>query len=965
VYGRKWGLVGIVMAVLMAVVALGLPHAVMADSDSQPTPPPVLPYGVEPQGHLPGMVQGPDGHWLRVAPDGKKHLAMNAATSGGPDDFGYTWETTTYAWIDATDGTDAGLSGWSWGNGTDAITLPFSFKFYEHTYNSLYIAAAGYVAFDLQNWDSQFEIPSQSPPNNLIAPYATPLEIASSGPAGRVYYKSGGTAPNRFFVVEWYQVPDDQTSGNVYTFEVVLYENGDIVFQYQGMQDSGNGHYWCGSAGIEDDMGLSGLANVPFCDGFPAAGTAVRFYRPDPAARVKAFPLYQGQFSQPGETKTFTISVRNTGEVGADVYEIAVNSNWPVTFYQSDGSTPLTDTDNDGAVDTGEITEGATINIVASVAVPADATVGASNTAAITLKSSLDTTKSKTVRVQAAVPAPFVQAFTVWGNPNLYFARPNGQQVVQLAGVGGWRDGSVIVQTPAGFFSAWSSCDENAQGVSVCEIAYKVLDHEGSPLSNVLKLVNHSTSTVNVYDGLPALAVAPNGRVGLVWPSWQSDGNGNTIIKGYFAEVDAQTGHLEVGPVEVTSVSAANEGIGAFHITATADNHFILAWLKNTYSTYVSGEVKYAVFALNGTLVKAPTSLGAGIGLAMGMASRYEALLAYSPDWDSNITLLVLDHNGNVVQSGITIPDTVSAWPNDLLLLPNGRTAIAWSKWDANTQTSTIQVAVLDDSYGVAVGPLAFAHPAAVEGNENAALTTDLDGHIILTWADGWDLQRSLYYALVDSTGNVLTPPSVFWSGDVQSIGTSWGGQSVTTYLTFGDVSYTHWAATWIERLYNSGITSGCGVGQYCPGNPVTRAQMAVFLERGIHGSDYQPSDVAHSSFGDVTDTYWAKNWIEALSNDGITSGCGNGNYCPNDVVTRAQMAVFLLRAEHGADYQPPHVAQSSFGDVADGYWAKDWIEQLAAEGITSGCGNGNYCPNNAVTRAEMAVFLVRTFGLP
>ena len=74
-------------------------------------------------------------------------------------------------------------------------------------------------------------------------------------------------------------------------------------------------------------------------------------------------------------------------------------------------------------------------------------------------------------------------------------------------------------------------------------------------------------------------------------------------------------------------------------------------------------------------------------------------------------------------------------------------------------------------------------------------------------------------------------------------------------------------------------------------------------------------------------------------------------------------MAVFLLRARHGADYSPPP-AVGVFNDVDLSYWAVRWIEQLAAEGITSGCGNNNFCPENPVTRAQMAVFLVRTFGL-
>jgi hypothetical protein len=184
---------------------------------------------------------------------------------------------------------------------------------------------------------------------------------------------------------------------------------------------------------------------------------------------------------------------------------------------------------------------------------------------------------------------------------------------------------------------------------------------------------------------------------------------------------------------------------------------------------------------------------------------------------------------------------------------------------------------------------------------------------------------------------------------------------------TFTDVLMSHWAWRYIESLYNAGITSGCGNGNYCPETSVTRAQMAVFLERGIHGSSYTPPAVGGSTgFSDVPPNYWAGAWIKQLAADGITSGCGNGNYCPESPVTRAQMAVFLLRSKHGGTYVPPAVgASTGFGDVSPAYWASAWIKQLVTEGITAGCGSGNYCPEAPVTRAQMAVFLVRTFNLP
>ena len=185
----------------------------------------------------------------------------------------------------------------------------------------------------------------------------------------------------------------------------------------------------------------------------------------------------------------------------------------------------------------------------------------------------------------------------------------------------------------------------------------------------------------------------------------------------------------------------------------------------------------------------------------------------------------------------------------------------------------------------------------------------------------------------------------------------------------FTDVLADYWASPFVQRLYAAGITGGCSLNppQYCPEATVTRAQMAVFLERGIHGSSYSPPAVAGSTgFGDVAPAYWAAAWIKQLAAEGITSGCGSGDYCPEHPVTRAQMAVFLLRAKHGTGYTPPPIGESTgFSDIPNAYWAAAWIKQLVTDGITAGCGNGNYCPESPVTRAQMAVFLVKTFSLP
>ena len=117
-------------------------------------------------------------------------------------------------------------------------------------------------------------------------------------------------------------------------------------------------------------------------------------------------------------------------------------------------------------------------------------------------------------------------------------------------------------------------------------------------------------------------------------------------------------------------------------------------------------------------------------------------------------------------------------------------------------------------------------------------------------------------------------------------------------------------------------------------------------------------------TFTDVPSDYWARPFIETLAANGITAGCGGGGYCPEDLITRAQMAVFLERGMNGSDFNPPPATGNVFLDVGAGDFAAAFIEQLYADGITSGCGNSKFCPNSMVTRDQMAVFLVRTFNL-
>jgi hypothetical protein len=215
---------------------------------------------------------------------------------------------------------------------------------------------------------------------------------------------------------------------------------------------------------------------------------------------------------------------------------------------------------------------------------------------------------------------------------------------------------------------------------------------------------------------------------------------------------------------------------------------------------------------------------------------------------------------------------------------------------------------------------------------------------------------------------SIVASTGVHLPGTVDVVVTNPDAQAATKaasfFYHFADVPPAHSYYSFIHNIYRNGVTSGCGGNAYCPDTAVTRAEMSVFLLRSKDGASYNPPAATGSVFLDVPSNGFAAAWIEELSDRGITAGCTGGNFCPNSPVTREQMAVFLLRTEHGPSYVPPP-ASGDFLDVPVSSGYAPWIEQLLAEGITSGCGGGNYCPTQSVTRGPMAVFLVATFSLP
>lgn len=148
----------------------------------------------------------------------------------------------------------------------------------------------------------------------------------------------------------------------------------------------------------------------------------------------------------------------------------------------------------------------------------------------------------------------------------------------------------------------------------------------------------------------------------------------------------------------------------------------------------------------------------------------------------------------------------------------------------------------------------------------------------------------------------------------------------------------------------------------------MTRAESAVFVERGVHGSGYLLASPIESAFSDVPLWEWFAKWANGLWEDGYTAGCGTDPliYCPTQEHTRTEGTVFFLRMLHGAGYVPPDSA-GIFSDVEVGFWGAKWIEAAYNAGLIPACETTpelRFCPDNPLDRAMGAYMMVQAKGL-
>jgi len=461
---------------------------------------------------LPGLVG--------FAPMGKiSDLVQPAAAASGVNNaFGYGFQTPAYSWIEL-DGSGTEISDLV--DQDDAfyeLTGLFPLKFFENTYSSVYIGINGVLGFgtsepmDRDNSSLPFDLA----PNNLIAPFWDDMTLKDNNPTfdGKILYQQFGEAPNRYLVIEWHEVPMFGQVDYPETFEVVLYENGDILFAYQTVQ----GDTSSVTVGIEDVEGIDGLEVFYNGSGTePTSSSAFRFVYPTDSPRygIKAAPAYQGGFLVNG-VADFNVVIRNTGSTSAS-YEAAAailaaageGANVNLSYYA--GATLLTDEDSDGKVEVGTLASGGSKTLRMRATVPEDSPVGDYANLKVTFACQELPVRSFDVIVQMAVPAPFAQAYE---DPQvglgIQMNHRTGRRTAQASDSYTGSTMTLARRSKYGYVFAWERQDVIPQA----HIESVLVDGLAGAASAPRRVTQ---SALCIRDMFPVVAVTEDGQVGVAF----------------------------------------------------------------------------------------------------------------------------------------------------------------------------------------------------------------------------------------------------------------------------------------------------------------------------------------------------------------------------------------------------------------------------------------------------------------
>ncbi len=464
------------------------------------------------------------------------------------------------------------------------------------------------------------------------------------------------------------------------------------------------------------------------------------------------------------------------------------------------------------------------------------------------------------------------------------------------------------------------------------------------------------------------------GPVAAKSPAWSPDGTKLMYIKDGQIRIDQQDGtaptvlplnHLEY-PIQATdckwapdgqhivyTVTAPSDGPGFYLVVSKADGTEVQpvslgdsdAWTTGMRSPDWSPDGKLIAYSM------VSENPGQGLSVSEPSGANRRLVLATSIDGYTDATVQSLDR---------------PAWS------PNGAKLAVSFEAVRSDKTLVHGIGTISPQGG-ALHPV-FISPAGLPANASASSPVWApDGQTIL-----FTCAPAPATAAKDGCEENLVNKVDVWSVNADGSGSptrltyDYGCESKLSWWmekAFADVYESYWAFDAIKACRDASLVQGYLDGSFGPELVISRDQMAVYLARALAGGEAKvPAVITKPSFKDVPSSYWAFKYIEYCLKHKVVT-LGTGHYLPSATVNRGLMAMSLARAMAPESqrpgltgYVPP--ATASFGDVPKSDAAYKYVEYLHAHGVVIGGSDGDYHENDAVNRAQLAVFVARGFGL-
>jgi hypothetical protein len=719
---------------------------------------------------------------LTLAPSQPVHSARQESPPASilNDAFGhYLNSGAPFTWTDIQ-GVGSKLSFFDDDNAVILRSLPFAFPFYEFDYWQVQISIDGVIYLgggDLPAVINIRPLPFESPPNAVIAPLWEDLALVldNQHSDGEIWIKTDGTAPNRTFTIQWCNVYR-LGSGTPLTFQAVLKETGDIVFNYFSIGDVVPDI----PIGIEDSDGIDGIQYIYEVDEL-TSGKSVYITRPGPGARLKAFPVFQGGFLET-QKAWFEVIVRNTGTI-EDNYALSKeiltgNPGWQVRFL--DGEQEITQT--------GIIPSGAEFKVTVGLSSSYAPVAGDFAKVRIGFQSTVSESKNFNVYIQGAVPAEFAKVY------ERELPTPAASVLLRSQAIGETKviptqsqDNLALLRVSGGRYLV-ASDNEESGGYS--NVEFTLIDTSSSS-DYITHMISDNSLVANetVRDLAPSMAVTPDGNIGIIFirerireevitPELSRYLLNSNV---WFAAINPN-GLLE-GPYRITNNTAYNvrqaknvDFYASPAITATADNRFTLVWIR--HKILESERSVSDLFMTNlssidlagGGGINPPLQLTNG---EMDYQNYYDpvitalrgggsALVAsvYKADWmEYYLRIYYLDNYGSYI-SQMNLERGMQGIHSDILQLRNGNILLGYSTPDFRG----IGYALITPDKSV------YRCQLPISGGDTldyVSITTDPAGNGVLTWADR--LTSRHYYTLISPNPPpelhacfLLTPPMIY-----------------------------------------------------------------------------------------------------------------------------------------------------------------------------------------------------------